>query len=106
MNQKTEPTHTPGPWRIGDAGNTIFGPKNGNPSPERVATIHGGKIDQSACDRLLTMQANARLIAAAPELLEALKRVRHAFYVDGSSKALRLAFENTKELVAKAEGRI
>ncbi len=26
--------HTPGPWRIGDAGYTVFGPPNGNPSPE------------------------------------------------------------------------
>ena len=42
---------------------------------------------------------------AAPELLAALKRVRWAFYVQGSSKALREAFNGTKELVAKAEGR-
>lgn len=37
------------------------------------------------------------------ELLEALKRVRHAFYVEGNSKALRAAFKGTKELVEKAE---
>lgn len=41
----------------------------------------------------------------ARELLEALKRVREAFYVKGDSKSLRAAFEGTKELVAKAEGR-
>lgn len=29
--------HTPGPWRIGDAGKTIFGPKSKNPSPETIA---------------------------------------------------------------------
>lgn len=72
----------------------------------KVATVHGGTSDQAAVTRALIMKANARLIVAAPELLEALKRVRHAFYVDGSSKALRLAFEGTKELVAEAEGRI
>ena len=48
---------------------------------------------------------NAFLIAAAPKLLAALKRVRQAFYVDGKAKALREAFEGTKELVAEAEGR-
>ena len=26
------------PYRLGDAGHTIFGPKNGNPSPVTVAT--------------------------------------------------------------------
>lgn len=29
--------HTPTPWRIGDAGHTVFGPPNGNPSPKIVA---------------------------------------------------------------------
>jgi len=56
-------------------------------------------------DLLAQQEPLGHLIAAAPELLEALKRVRHAFYVDGSSKALRAAFEGTKELVAKSEGR-
>lgn len=26
------------PWRVGDAGTTVFGPPNGNPSPFTVAT--------------------------------------------------------------------
>ncbi len=54
--------HTPGPWRVGDAGFTVFGPPNGTPSPETIATVRQGKI-------------NARLIAAAPDLYEAAKRV-------------------------------
>lgn len=33
----TATNHTPTPWRIGDAGRTVFGPPNGNPSPETVA---------------------------------------------------------------------
>ena len=53
-------THTPGPWRIGDAGNTIFGPPNGQPSPQRIADL-----------AIIDHKANGRLIAAAPELLEA-----------------------------------
>lgn len=51
---------TPGPWRVGDAGHTVFGPPNGNPSPETVA----GRI---------TNPANARLLAAAPEMRDALQ---------------------------------
>lgn len=46
--------HTPGPWRVGNAGNAVFGPPNGNPSPETIATVKKWE--------------NASLIAAAPEL--------------------------------------
>jgi hypothetical protein len=53
--------HTPAPWRIGDAGITVFGPPNGNPSPETVAATRN--------------RANARLIAAAPDLLHALQLI-------------------------------
>lgn len=60
---KANDTHTPGPWRTGDMFNTIFGPPNGRPCPEIVATVHRG------------MRANARLVAAAPELLAALEEL-------------------------------
>ena len=66
MNEQ-QTKHTPGPWRSGDMFNTIFGPPNGNPAPEIIASVHTNR------------KANARLIAAAPELLEALKRCHSAF---------------------------
>lgn len=53
--------YTPSPWRTGDLFHTVFGPANGNPSPVTIATVSKGN------------RANARLIAAAPELLEALE---------------------------------
>ena len=52
--------HTPGPWRVGDAGATVFGPPQGLP-PLRIA---------SGCRK-----ADARLIAAAPDLLAALSNI-------------------------------
>jgi uncharacterized protein (UPF0210 family) len=54
---------TKGPWRIGDAGTTVFGPANGG-TPEIVAT----KLKRD----------NARLVRSAPELLAACKRVLRA----------------------------
>ena len=53
--------YTPGPWRVGDAGHTIFGPKTDNPSPETVATA--------------IRIGDAQLIAEAPNMLDVLKRI-------------------------------
>ena len=53
--------YTPGPWRIGDAGHTVFGPKTDSPSPKIIA---------SGLSR-----ADAKLIHAAPELLGVLRAV-------------------------------
>lgn len=55
--------HTPGPWRIGDAGRTIFGAPNGSPSPVTVA--HLGK----------NFRADGPVIAEAPAMLEALRKL-------------------------------
>ena len=60
--------HTPGPWRVGDAGATVYGPKREDGSlPTVVAKVSRSPL---AGDRV---KANARLIAAAPELLAALE---------------------------------
>jgi hypothetical protein len=93
----TQAKHTPGPWRIGDAGVTVFGPPNGNPSPITIARIvHPEK-------------ANTRLIAAAPELLEACKAALDGLsnmtieqYKRGDDRQLR---NSLQAAIAKAEGR-
>lgn len=53
--------YTQGPWRVGDAGMTVFGPPNGQPAPEVIANVRS--------------KTNSKLIAVAPELLEALSNV-------------------------------
>lgn len=63
--------HTPGPWRVGDAGNTVFGPKTAHPSPVSICTISGPTPRINPEEK----RANARLIAAAPDLLEALEAI-------------------------------
>lgn len=62
MNTPQE--HTPRPWRYDPLVYVIFG----GPDRKKIASI-GNK-------RLPTADANGRLIAAAPELLTALKSIR------------------------------
>lgn len=65
--------HTPAPWRIegterfysGDMPNVVMGPIGGDP----IAVV----CDFNRYDRNAEQEANARLIAAAPELLAACK---------------------------------
>lgn len=54
--------HTPGPWELSDDGNHIIGDCNQDELLE-VANL----------TNTFNLEANARLIAAAPELLDALK---------------------------------
>ena len=63
-------THTPTPWRIGDAGHTIFGPPNGNPAPEVIATV---RKRENAATIVTACNEHERLKALNAELVEALE---------------------------------
>ena len=83
LSNAAQPMHTPTPWRVGDAGHTIFGPPNGKPSPETVATMK---------DR-----DNAALIVRAVNsheaLVEAIKEAHHYILddaMDGNVEANRV----------------
>ena len=70
MKNKTETNHTPGPWQV----DNNIGRKSemgivADEAPCIIAIIHGAKKNEWPT----TAGANARLIAAAPELLAALE---------------------------------
>lgn len=59
------PEHTPGPWTLGSFdGNPAYVSVYG-PNDELVADVHADEFDENEAE------ANARLIAAAPDLLAA-----------------------------------
>jgi hypothetical protein len=62
--------HTPGPWRVFAAPTAIF-------AEGRKEVVHWSGFDSS--DFQKDIKANARLIAAAPELLEACKKTIELF---------------------------
>lgn len=87
--------HTFGRWRSGDMFNTVFGPPNGKPCPEVIATVNKGN------------PANAWLIAAAPEMLVQLEKslnVLSKLYNDGINFDVDLIPE-IKATIAKAKGK-
>lgn len=62
--------YTLGPWRIGDAGKTVFGPFTAEPCPVTVARMPEASPRCGVDER----KANVLLIAAAPEMAAALSR--------------------------------
>lgn len=107
--------HTPGPWTIGGS----FSTENIHPALT-IESPFGqvAAIVAENCDDDDQVYADARLIAAAPDLLESLVRVEarltaaaRAFYGTGKRSALQEAFRDWKEdaelaraAIAKATG--
>jgi hypothetical protein len=98
--------HTPGPWaysRWDQFGDTRFYVAQAEGAPytpdySDVATLIAETVSD---ERVQIQEANARLIAAAPELLEALVDVmfRHVPFSDKSPYA-----EKARAVIAKATG--
>ena len=102
----TEPKFTPGPWEFLEADDP-----NGEYNACRPLTISGGGDDlaniYSADDATVDITrdaaiANARLIAAAPDLLAALKLVRNWGRVEDLAQSEVASIDAA---IAKAEGR-
>lgn len=86
--------HTPGPWALEDHAWTSIVSKPGN----GYITRNVCRLDASTM-AALEQRANARLIAAAPELLDALQ-----FLMVAHGEQLDLAFEQANAVIAKATG--
>lgn len=95
----TKQTHTPGPWAYAHSGPVM----QGYSQPFAVAqkgerNLIAGVFGDVKGGVAVT-EANARLIATAPELLEALKDARFALYGDGPGNP------KIDNVIAKAEGK-
>lgn len=84
-------THTPGPWKYGSSSLMIFAAN----SEINVATIPKRGWDSD--------EANARLIAAAPEMLSALREIaEHSLFYNNPGSSMQAI---AKHAIAKATGR-
>jgi hypothetical protein len=91
--------HTPGPWRVGIDGVSVW--QADGPETKIVHTREGTGPER---------RANARLIAAAPEMLEALYSALNTEGI-GPEQAEKIGldyawhFTKIRNAIAKAEGR-
>lgn len=94
--------HTPGPWDTHFSGYGIA----------IVDHVDGGSIaavwPESLLNKSLPMEANSRLIAAAPDLLEALILLEAEMVLSGNAGSTgygwKPAIEKTRAAIAKAIG--
>jgi len=92
MNDTIAAKHTPGPWEVTFEGHRLSVFAKG------YGFIHTHEVPHVNTGATATANANSRLIAAAPELLEACKAIRSR----GICEVTKLLCE---QAIAKAEGR-
>jgi len=91
---------TPGPWHLNENPRFVEGPEHNVVA--QVYSLHGMKGNE---------EANARLIAAAPEMLEALKGLKASFgdpmtrrALGGHNERQQAAILAASAVIAKAKG--
>ena len=96
-------THTPGPWAVFDSGYEQTRP--GIDAAVCAIVVYGTQSDSEGVHgrTIEERTANALLIAAAPEMLEALKRITEAVQ-HGDLHRFSVLFDGARAAIAKAEG--
>ena len=100
----TEAKHTPGPWHLEEMGynSSSYYIRGSSESGDRL-TIGKGAVAHIPRSTVNPMEANARLIAAAPELLEALAEIVSAADGEGWNQ-LDPSLSKARAAIAKATG--
>ena len=92
--------HTPGPWKaVYGTSRKLWVRDSGGFLCFMTEPFRYPNQDGRYAIEILEMEANARLIAAAPDLLEALKDARFALYGNGAGNP------KIDAAIAKAEGK-
>lgn len=82
--------HTPGPWTLGESWISDDHIAIDAPSHGELASVVISMEDANPGEQFQELEANARLIAAAPELLEALDMLLRATVDDDLSHGITL----------------
>jgi len=94
MNTKKEAGHTPGPWGV----TRLHGVE--------YVTIDGGRVSVARVSALKTGEANARLIAAAPDLMSVVEVLLETPEMGGTGGVDYLRLEKAaRAAITKAKGK-
>ena len=104
--------HTPGQWTVDEDRGHIIGPDFGAIGASTVAIVsrlHNTRGDDDPQTMRLRGEANARLIAAAPDLLNALRDVLNMHAMDGHMQGTFYrdttgAMQRARAAIARATG--
>lgn len=80
MRNKVKPSHTPGPWIAGELSGAIISKNHILIGYTELPSKLLSETNRSSRAKYLRREANARLIAAAPELLEACEEAWSELY--------------------------
>ena len=97
--------HTPGPWVTGNTDPLLFGKQRGN-GTEPIGFVYGPSFPERS-EVGLTALANARLIAAAPDLLAAAQTAQLALadlISSNDPKVYAAALRQLDDAITKATG--
>lgn len=90
--------YTPGPWEISKLGNGLHILGDRRPGSAQVIATVGGSSQ-------INLEANARLITAAPELLELLKGINAALQTNYTVGSINYEFgDKLNALLKRVEG--
>ena len=99
--------HTPGPWFVvpyGDGHDTVICKDEAGNQRIAFMAVPGSRDEQSRRKKWAEIKANARLIAAAPELLELahqyISDLRHPMSEDSRLRRI----ERAEKIITKARG--
>src|SRR5215207_8935797 len=101
-----EHKHTPGPWPayLPNLMRASWEEPKGDTPVVKAGDVQIARLAYAASTDRETRNANARLIAAAPTLLEALREFVCSYDKENGT-ALHLAYDGARAAIAKAEGR-
>lgn len=104
MNEQQSVVHTPGPWKIANNSRSVLA----GAGSVKINQQAGPAAQSAAVEARneFTLRANAKLIAAAPDILDALRKIRGELCRRHSPLVVETDYAYINAAIAKATGEV